>query len=53
MTKPRRTIDAGLKTKIALEGLQEQATEADSPATEPSLRLDVACRPRAYAPTAR
>ena len=29
MKKPRRKIDAGLKAKIALEALREQATVAD------------------------
>ena len=29
MTKTRRKIDAGLKAKIALEALREQATVAD------------------------
>lgn len=29
MSKPRRTIDAGLKAKIALEALREQSTVAD------------------------
>lgn len=29
MKKTRRTIDAGLKAKIALEAMREQATVAD------------------------
>ena len=29
MKKPRRKIDAGLKARIALEALREQATVAD------------------------
>ncbi len=47
MTKTRRKIDAGLKAKIALEALREQATVNDLAAalpssSEPDLRLEEA-----------